>query len=210
MLAWDAVAMPPRLAHVGSRVARRLDDPDVALVARALAGARDAFEELVHRHADRLYAVVRRLGLSDEAAEEVTQEAFLRAWRAIGSFRGEAQFGTWLYRIGFNEAKRRLRREPARALLGSLDDEGAVEPPDLREEPHLRVAQGELRTALASAVRGLSLRYRAPLILRDIEGLSTAEAAAILGLSEAAFKSRLHRARAAVRDALEGQVDGAG
>ena len=201
--------MAPRLASSGSHVGRRLDDSEVALVARAQAGARDAFEELVRRHADRLYAVVRRLGLSGEAAEEVTQEAFLRAWRGIGGFKGESQFGTWLYRIGFNEAKRRLARDPARALAGSLDEEGAPEPPDLRQEPHLRVAQGELRTALATAVRALSLRYRAPLILRDIEGLSTADAAAVLGLSEAAFKSRLHRARAAVRDALEGHLDGA-
>lgn len=201
--------MAPRLARVGSHAGQRLGDPDVALVARAQAGARDAFEELVHRHAARLYAVLRRLGLSGEAAEEVTQEVFLRAWRGIGGFKGEAQFGTWLYRIGFNEAKRRLRREPARARLGSLDEEGAVEPPDLREEPHLRLAQRETRAALATAVRALPLRYRAPLILRDIEGLSTAEAAAILGLSEAAFKSRLHRARSAVRDALDGHLDGA-
>jgi len=200
--------MAPRPARVGSLVGR-LDDPDVALVAHAQAGARDAFEELVRRHADRLYAVVRRLGLSDEAATEVTQETFLRAWRGIGAFKGEAQFGTWLYRIGFNEAKRRLRREAARAQPRSLDEEGAVEPPDLRDEPHLRLAHGELRAALATAVRALPLRYRAPLILRDIEGLSTAEASAVLGLSEAAFKSRLHRARAAVRDALEGHVDGA-
>lgn len=201
--------MVPRLARSGSHAGQRLDDSDVALVARAQTGARDAFEELVRRHADRLYAVVRRLGLSGEAAEEVTQEAFLRAWRGIGGFKGEAQFGTWLYRIGFNEAKRRLARDPARALAGSLDDEGAVEPPDLRDEPQLRVAQDELRTALATAVRALPLRYRAPLILRDIEGLATAEAAAILGLSVPAFKSRLHRARAAVRAALEGHLDGA-
>jgi RNA polymerase sigma-70 factor (ECF subfamily) len=201
--------MPRRLARSASHVGLRLADPDVVLVARAQRGERDAFEELVHRHADGLYAVVRRLGLSGEAAEEVTQEAFLRAWRGIGAFKGEARFGTWLYRIGFNEAKRRLGRESARALPASLDAEGATEPPDLREEPHLRATQAELRAALASSVRALSIRYRAPLILRDIEGLSTAEAAAILGLSEAAFKSRLHRARAAVRDSLEGHVDGA-
>jgi RNA polymerase sigma-70 factor (ECF subfamily) len=194
--------MVPRLARVGSLAAQRHYDPDVALVARAQAGARDAFEELVHRHADRLCAVVRRLGLSAEAAEEVTQETFLRAWRGIAAFKGEAQFGTWLYRIGFNEAKRRLSREPARVHLCSLDEDGAPEPADLREEPHIRVAQGEARAALASAVRALPLKYRGALILSDIEGLSTAEAAAILGLSEGAFKSRLHRARLAVRDGV--------
>jgi RNA polymerase sigma-70 factor (ECF subfamily) len=199
----------PRLARSGSEISQRLDDPDVALVARARAGEREAFEELVHRHADRLLAVVRQLGLSRDAAEEVTQEAFLRAWRGIGGFKGEAQFSTWLYRIGFNEAKRRLRREPTRMAIASLDDDDASEPPDLSEEPHRRAAQRELAAALAGAVRALSLKYRAPLILRDIEGLSTAEAAAVLGLSEAAFKSRLHRARVAVRDALDGHVPGA-
>ena len=79
--------MPPRLAGIEQRVPR-VDDPDGALVARAQCGEREAFEELVRRHADRLYAVVRRLGLSAEASEEVTQESFLRAWRGIGAFQG--------------------------------------------------------------------------------------------------------------------------
>ena len=197
--------MPPRLAGIKPRV-RRGDDPDGALVARAQSGEREAFEELVRRHADRLHAVVRRLGLSAEASEEVTQESFLRAWRGIGAFQGQALFFTWLYRIGVNEAKRRLQREPARAVVRSLDEDGAVEPRDVRDEPHARVAQAELRGALADAVRALPPKYRAPLILRDIENLSTADAAAILGLGEAAFKSRLHRARAAVREAIESSL----
>lgn len=162
----------------------------------------------MRRHGDHLHAVLRRLGLSRDAAQEVTQEAFLRAWRGIGSFEGHAHFFTWLCRIGLNEAKRRLAREPTRALIRSLDEDGAVDPPDVRDEPHARVTQSELRVALAEAVRGLPFKYRAPLALRDIEGLSTADAAAILGLTEAAFKSRLHRARIAVRDAVRGHVDG--
>ena len=175
----------------------------MALVARAQAGDREAFEQLVRRHADRVYAVARRLGLPRDAAEEVTQEAFLRAWRGIGSFRGDARFFTWLYRIAANEAKRRLEREPPRTLVRSLDDDVAVQPQDVREEPYARVAHTELRQALAAAVLALPHKYRAPLILRDVEGLSTADAAAVLGLSEAALKSRLHRARAAVRRALQ-------
>jgi RNA polymerase sigma-70 factor (ECF subfamily) len=200
--------MPPRLAGSEQRVPRRVDDPDGALVARAQGGDREAFEELVRGHADRLYAVVRRLGLSREAAEEVTQEAFLRAWRGIGAFQGQALFFTWLYRIGVNEAKRRLEREPARSLLSSLDEDRAVEPSDVRDEPHARVTQAELRGALADAVRALPPKYRAPLILRDIENLSTADAAAILGLGEAALKSRLHRARVAMREAMENSHGG--
>ena len=84
-----------------------------------------------------------------------------------------------------------------------------MDPADLREEPYARVARAELGVALARAVRALPVEYRAPLILRDIEGLSTADAAAVLGIGEAAFKSRLHRARVAVREGVENWlVDG--
>jgi RNA polymerase sigma-70 factor (ECF subfamily) len=198
--------MRERLARSGLHDRSGLDDPDGALVTRARAGDRQAFEQLVRLHTNRLYAVVRRVGLPGEAAQEVTQEAFLRAWRSLGSFRGDARFSTWLYRIALNEAKRRMKREPARALLRSLDDEHAVEAQDVREEPYARVAQAELWEALAAAVRALPVKYRAPLILRDIEGLSTADAAAVLGLGEAALKSRLHRARVAVRRRVEDRL----
>jgi len=198
--------MPPRPVRSAANVGVRLDDADVVLVARAQAGDRTAFEQLVRLYADRVYAVARRLGLPSDAAEEVTQDAFLRAWRGIGSFRGDARFFTWLYRIAVNEAKRRLERERTHSLVRSLDDDGAVEPPDVREEPYARVADAELRRALAAAVVALPLKYRAPLILRDIEGLSTVDAAAVLGLGEAALKSRLHRARAAVRSAVRARL----
>jgi RNA polymerase sigma-70 factor (ECF subfamily) len=124
------------------------------MVARAQLGDRAAFEELVRRHADHLHGVVRGLGLSPEIAQEVTQEAFLRAWRGIGAFKGEARFFTWLYRIGINEAKRRLDRELARGFVTSLDGEDAVDPPDLRHEPHLRAAHRELRAELATTTAG--------------------------------------------------------
>ena len=198
--------MPSRPVRSAASVGVRLEDADLALVARAQAGDRKAFEQLVRRHSDRVYAVARRLGLPSAAAEEVTQEAFLRAWRGVASFRGDARFFTWLYRIAVNEARRRLERETARTLVRSLDDDVAVEPRDVREEPYARVAHTELRQALAAAVLALPHKYRAPLILRDVEGLSTADAAAVLGLGEAALKSRLHRARAAVRGAIEDRL----
>jgi len=192
--------MLPPLAR--SELERTGIDPDSLLVARAQRGDPEAFEELVHRHADRVRGVVRRLSLSEEEADDVTQEAFLRAWRGIAAFKGEARFLTWLCRIAINESKRRRGREPARWLVGSLDEEGSVEPADVRYEPHARAASAELRGELERAVRALSIKYRAPLILRDIEGLSTSEAAAVRGVSEAAFKTRLHRARLSVRDAV--------
>jgi len=172
---------------------------DAALVARARAGDRSAFEELVRLHADRLHAVVRRLVDDQHEAEEVTQEAFLRAWRGIQAFDGDSRFFTWLYRIGVNEAHRRTsgRRGVAASLRREL-----VDPADTRPGPARRLEQDDLRLALERAVQALRPDYRAPLVLRDVEGLSTTEAAAILNLGEAAFKSRLHRARVAVRDAV--------
>jgi RNA polymerase sigma-70 factor (ECF subfamily) len=175
----------------------RVDDG--ALVVRARAGDRLAFEELVRLYADRLHAVVRRLVDDQHEAEEVTQEAFLRAWRGIAMFKGDSQFFTWLYRIGVNEAHRLTSRH--RAPQTSLD-EHLIEPADTRPEPPRRLEHDDLRHALERAVQGLQPDQRAPLVLRDIEGLSTTEAAVILDLSEAAFKSRLHRARLAVRDAV--------
>jgi len=172
---------------------------DGALVARARAGDLLAFEELVRLYADRLHAVVRRLVDNEHEAEEVTQEAFLRAWRGIGMFKGDSQFFTWLYRIGVNEAHRRTSR---RRVLATSLDEHLVEPADTRPGPPRRLEQDDLRHALERAVQRLQPDQRAPLVLRDIEGLSTTQAAAILDLGEAAFKSRLHRARLAVRDAV--------
>jgi RNA polymerase sigma-70 factor (ECF subfamily) len=180
-------------------------DDDVELVARAQGGDRAAFEELVRRHADGLYAVVLRLVPSRQEAEEVTQEAFLRAWRGIAGFKGDARFFTWLYRIGVNEARRRGQRRPP-VRVASLDEE-AVDPPHPGPTPDRQAQHSDLRAALERAVRSLDPNYRAPLILRDVEGLSTAEAAAIMGLGEAAFKSRLHRARLAVRKAVEDYLD---
>ena len=169
---------------------------------RARAGDRDAFDALVRRHAPGLYAVVVRLCASEHDAEEVTQEAFLRAWRGLPGFHDNARFFTWLYRIGVNEARRRSgRAQPARPVV-SLDAYRGREPEDHREQPHERAERAELRRDLECAIGGLTVEHRAALVLRDIEGLSTAQAADVLGLGEPAFKSRLHRARASLRAAM--------
>ncbi|MBS1679667.1 MAG: sigma-70 family RNA polymerase sigma factor [Actinobacteria bacterium] len=173
------------------------------LVARAQAGDQGAFEELVRRHADRLYAVVTRFVGDRQEAEEVTQEAFLRAWRGIGRFQGNSQFFTWLYRIGINEAKRRVGRRASPAGSTSLDEHPGLEVSDLSQAPETSADRRELRGVLEGAIRALGPDYRAALILRDIEGLSTSEAAETLDLGEAAFKSRLHRARLSVRKAVD-------
>jgi RNA polymerase sigma-70 factor (ECF subfamily) len=171
---------------------------EAALVAAARAGDRAAFEQLVRVHADRLHAVVLRFAADADEAEEVTQEAFLRAWRAIGRFRGESQFFTWLYRIGMNEARRRAARRPPAGQVIALADH-PQQPADEGPGPARRLEQVELHRALEHAVRALPPDLREPLVLRDVRGLSTREAAAVMGLHEGAFKSRLHRARLAVR-----------
>ena len=123
-----------------------------ALVERARAGDRAAFEELVRRYADRLYAVVLRFVADQEEAQEVTQEAFLRGWRSIGRFEGRSRFFTWLYRIGINEAKRRVARRPSPPVV-SLDDEPIPDAPDWSDAPETRLAQADLRRVLEDAVR---------------------------------------------------------
>jgi RNA polymerase sigma-70 factor (ECF subfamily) len=173
------------------------------LVERSQAGDRLAFEELVRRHADRLYAVVLRFVADADEAEEVTQETFLRAWRSIEKFELRSRFFTWLYRIGINEAKRRAERSPPGGTVRSIEDSPIEEAPDWSEAPELRAEQGHLRRVLEEAVRALPFEYRTPLILRDVEGLSTEEACEVMELGEAAFKSRLHRARLAVRRAVD-------
>ncbi|MGH2968255.1 MAG: RNA polymerase sigma factor [Solirubrobacteraceae bacterium] len=180
---------------------------DHDLVSRAAAGDRDAFEKLVRGHADRLYAVVLRFCGDPGEAEEVVQEAFLRAWRSIDRFEGRSQFFTWLCRIGLNEAKRRAGRRPSADAL-SVEEGALAQTPDLSHAPERRAEQHDLRAALERAVRALPEGYRTPLILRDVEGLSTEEAAEIMGLREAAFKSRLHRARLVVRDAIDSHLQG--
>jgi RNA polymerase sigma-70 factor (ECF subfamily) len=177
------------------------EDEDL-LVARAREGDRDAFEELIRRHADRHHAVVLLFVADRELAQEATQDAFLRAWRGIERFQGHSRFFTWLYRIGINEAKRRAAREPTEKTV-SIEEEPILEAPDWSEAPDTRMEQDDLRRALEDSIRALPFEYRAPVILRDVEGLSTRDAAEVMELSEAAFKSRLHRARLVLRRALD-------
>lgn len=182
---------------------------DDVLVARAREGDMAAFEELVVANADRLFMALRRFGLTDDEAQEVAQETFLRAWRALDGFEGRSRFFTWIYRIGFNEAQRKLgRRKPAAiAFAGGPDASGGdvdrlAAVPDGAPGPDERAEQRELLAHLAEALGELPESLREPVLLRDVEGLSTAEAASVLDMGEAAFKSRLHRGRMALREII--------
>lgn len=173
-----------------------------ALLARARDGDMDAFAELVMLHADRLFATLRGFGLSESEAQEVAQETFLRAWRALPSFEGRAQFFTWLFRIGFNESQRRLARRPPAGMEVTGEADPLLDLADRSPGPAALAEAEELRAAIRHALGELPLELRAPVVLRDVQGLSTREAASMLELGEAAFKSRLHRGRMALRTLL--------
>ena len=174
---------------------------ETRLVERAADGDVVAFEELVKWHSERLYSVLLRFTADPEEAEEALQESFLRAWRSIGRFEHRSSFFTWMYRIAINEAKRRAERRHA-AGVPSGDERTVEQIQDRHPQPEERTEQRELGSAIEHAVRDLAPEYRLPLVLRDIEGLTTREAAELMELSEPAFKSRLHRARMTVRTAV--------
>jgi RNA polymerase sigma-70 factor (ECF subfamily) len=183
--------------------ARRGDEHE--LIRRARLGDQEAFAELVVMHAGRVMALLRRFGLTAAEADEVGQEVFLRAWRGLPRFQERAQFSTWLYRIAFNEAKRRLSRRPPPGAEPDHDHEDPVEslPESPLLSPEALALDREFERTLERALSQLPADWRAAVVLRDLEGLSTRDAAAVAGIREAAFKSRLHRGRMRLRTLLE-------
>jgi RNA polymerase sigma-70 factor (ECF subfamily) len=174
---------------------------DAELVVLGREGDEQAFEELVRRHATRVYRLVSRLVADHAAAEDVTQEVFVRAWRGLGSFRGEAEITTWLHRIAVNESNRLLAREARRELV--VYDDVMEKAPDLAADVPERVESAERRRRLELLLAELPGHYRAAVVLRDVEGYSNEEAADLLELDIRNFKSRLHRGRMALRKQLE-------
>ena len=157
-----------------------------------------------------MYNLALRLMNDPHEAEEVLQETFVSAFRALGRFEGRSQLSTWLYRIAYNASMMRLRKR--RVPTESLDEprateEGGLMPRELVDwtaVPDQVVLGKELRSALNTALMALPESLRSVFVLRDIEGLSTAETAATLGLTETNAKVRLHRARLALRERLAG------
>ena len=178
------------------------------LVAKAQAGDPGAFGELVNRYQNKIYRIAKNITQNDQDAEDVLQEAFLKAYEHLGGFQGNSRFYTWIVRIAVNEALMKLRKRKGDRTV-SLD-----EPVDTGEEivnreiavwednPEQRYSHTEMQTILDEAVESLKPDFRAVFVLRDIEELSTEETAEALGVSIPAVKSRLLRARLALREKL--------
>lgn len=168
---------------------------DGQLVVLARGGNEHAFELLVRRHQGHTYRLALRMLGNHDDADDAAQEAFLQAWRGLSSFRADAAFGTWLYRIAMNECLRLLSRRREIAEL-------PVEIVDPTASPEEMLAAKQIVAAVKAGVAGLTPEQRAPWVLREVEGLTYEEIADVLALTVAAVKARLHRARLHIADAV--------
>jgi RNA polymerase sigma-70 factor, ECF subfamily len=190
---------------------RTKTDADAALVEALRREDPEAPELLVETYGDRVYRLALRITGSNEDAEESAQDALWTAARKISTFKGEAAFGSWLYRITANAAYQKLRSRRSKAaeiaiedVLPAFDDAGRHFEPmaDWSERVDEQALQGELRRVLGAAIDGLPPDYRTALVMHDVEGLSNPDIAEALGISLPAVKSRVHRSRLFVRKQL--------
>jgi RNA polymerase sigma-70 factor (ECF subfamily) len=189
---------------------------DEELVARARAKDFAAFEQLLDRYEDKIFRLAFRFVRNETDAKEVLQDTFLTIWRKLDTFKGDSQFSSWLYRVAANAALMRLRaqrRHPEVSTeelpIGFLDSYGQMPPTgdNWAKRPDDELQSGELRNHIQAAVDTLPEIYRTVFLLRDVEGLSTEETAEVLQTSVPTVKTRLHRARLALRDQITAYFD---
>jgi len=180
-----------------------------ALIDRILSGHKELFMELIRPHQRTVYATVFALLANKQDAEDVAQDAFLKALARLHQFRQESSFGTWLIQIAINEARMRNRKQwhiPMLSLTADTKDDAKAYVPkdfeDWREIPSTALERAEIRETLVKALGSLAQHYREAFVLRDIHDLSISETSAILGISPGAVKTRLRRARLMLRDIL--------
>jgi RNA polymerase sigma-70 factor (ECF subfamily) len=173
---------------------------DAELVARCQAGEIDAFETLYHQHAARIFTLATRMAGSPDEGEDLLQEIFLQAYRKLGSFKGEAALGTWLYRLALNHCLDfvRSRQAKIRRLTDTLDDQRPFEPEAPRETPIPRI---DLERAISRLPEGC----REAFILHEVEGFDHKEVGELLGIAEGTSKSQVFKARMKLRGMLAEQ-----
>jgi RNA polymerase sigma-70 factor (ECF subfamily) len=181
---------------------------ETLLVEAARSGDISAFESLVRRYDRNVFRIAQHITQNREDAEDVVQDAFLKAYQNLGQFQGQSKFYTWLVRIAVNEALMRLRRRRPERMV-SIDEDVKTEEDSMPREiadwspnPEQLYTQSELKDILGKTIQGLPPSFRTVFVLRDVEGLSTEETASALELSVPAVKSRLLRARLQLRERL--------
>jgi RNA polymerase sigma-70 factor (ECF subfamily) len=181
-------------------------DEDLELIRQVLAGDRRAFETLVRRHERRVFRVALAILENTEEAEEAMQDAFLKAYRHLSTFRGDSKFTTWLTRIAVNQSLERRRSTKVFVPLDESREHEAQQLPSRFEpwmaDPEKTFGKQEIRRLVEEAIQALPTIYREAIVLRDIEEMSAEEAAEALGISLPALKSRLLRARLSLRESL--------
>jgi len=183
------------------------DDTDEALVTRARTGDSAAFELLMRRHNQRIYRVVRSLLRDPDEIEDIIQQAYLQAFLHLDQFGGNARWSTWVCRIAINEALARLRQRGRFVSMDAASEEAMTDFEKVSSGDPERAAAGrEFGHMVEQAIDGLPEIYRAVLIMREVEGMSTLEAASVLDVEPEVIKTRLHRARASLRSAIENRV----
>src|SRR6202044_1036163 len=208
---WRFAAAKYCIAERMETIQNKLEGPvtdELTLVRAAKAGDISAFEELVRRYDRNVFRIAQHITQNREDAEDVVQEAFLKAYQNLANFQEQSKFYTWLVRIAVNEALMRLRRRRPERMV-SLDEDVKTEEDSLPREvadwspnPEQQYNQAELREILTRTIQGLPASFRTVFVLRDVEGLSTEETAEALDLSIPAVKSRLLRARLQLRERL--------
>jgi RNA polymerase sigma-70 factor (ECF subfamily) len=177
---------------------------DEEVVRRVLAGETALYEIIMRRHNQRLYRAARAIVRDPDEAEDVMQESYVRAYVHLGQFAGEAKFSTWLTRIAVHEALGRMTRKK-RMVQPAEGDEPGYRIDEVRSgepDPETQTSEAEARKLLEQAIDSLPDGYRAVFVMREVEGLSTAETARCLDLNEENVKVRLHRSRRMLRSAL--------
>ena len=190
-------------------------DEELNIINRVRGGDTEAFEQLVLEHQNKVYSLALRMLGNEEDARDMAQEAFIRAFNSLASFRGESKFSVWLYRLTSNICIDFLRGRAKRRTV-SLNwededgDEGELEIPDERFSPEARLERTELRESVRRGLDSLSPEYREILLLREINGLSYDEISRALNLEEGTVKSRIFRARKKLSEFLirEGNIPG--